>query len=198
MRWVLITPFGTPVEPEVNRIFAIVSGPNSGVRAVDHPKSAAISGCEANRVVAVLRRRIANDDDFKVPRHHRLDGAAEHLAVVGKDETGRQQFENMPELAEVFRDQRIGGRDRHIGHADIIRREAHQGMFNTVARQKRDRAFRRKIAREQPLADRPHAGAAFRHRKSCRHSPLSPRCAMKVRSGAVFAQYSRRSVIFSG
>ena len=27
MRWVLITPFGMPVEPEVNRNFAIVSGP---------------------------------------------------------------------------------------------------------------------------------------------------------------------------
>jgi hypothetical protein len=26
MRWVLITPFGMPVEPEVNRNFAIVSG----------------------------------------------------------------------------------------------------------------------------------------------------------------------------
>src|SRR5215467_9482089 len=27
MRWVLITPFGIPVDPEVNRIFATVSGP---------------------------------------------------------------------------------------------------------------------------------------------------------------------------
>ena len=27
MRWVLITPFGMPVEPDVNRNFAIVSGP---------------------------------------------------------------------------------------------------------------------------------------------------------------------------
>src|ERR1700704_2103688 len=27
MRWVLITAFGVPVEPEVNRNFAIVSGP---------------------------------------------------------------------------------------------------------------------------------------------------------------------------
>ena len=26
MRWVLITPFGMPVEPEVNRNFAMVSG----------------------------------------------------------------------------------------------------------------------------------------------------------------------------
>ncbi len=27
MRWVLITPFGVPVEPEVKRIFATLSGP---------------------------------------------------------------------------------------------------------------------------------------------------------------------------
>src|SRR5215212_5364958 len=27
--WVLITPLGMPVEPEVNRIFAIVSGPTA-------------------------------------------------------------------------------------------------------------------------------------------------------------------------
>jgi len=27
MRWVLMTPLGVPVEPEVNRSFAIVSGP---------------------------------------------------------------------------------------------------------------------------------------------------------------------------
>ena len=29
MRWVLITAFGVPVEPEVNRNFAIVSGPTA-------------------------------------------------------------------------------------------------------------------------------------------------------------------------
>ena len=45
MRWVLITAFGVPVEPEVNRNFAIVSGVTaakafatsgvSGVAAID-------------------------------------------------------------------------------------------------------------------------------------------------------------------
>ena len=33
MRWVLITPFGMPVEPEVKRIFAIVSGAIARERA---------------------------------------------------------------------------------------------------------------------------------------------------------------------
>src|SRR5215510_5942824 len=47
MRWVLTTPFGVPVEPEVKRIFAIASGPMrakaSSTRAVgDESSSAAI------------------------------------------------------------------------------------------------------------------------------------------------------------
>ncbi|GAB1414139.1 hypothetical protein MASR1M97_28750 [Candidatus Desulfobacillus denitrificans] len=29
MRWVLMTPFGSPVEPEVNRNFATLSGPTA-------------------------------------------------------------------------------------------------------------------------------------------------------------------------
>ena len=32
MRWVLITPLGLPVEPEVNRILATVSGPTRACR----------------------------------------------------------------------------------------------------------------------------------------------------------------------
>ena len=34
MRWVLVTPLGCPVEPEVNRIFATLSGPTYRVRRV--------------------------------------------------------------------------------------------------------------------------------------------------------------------
>src|ERR1019366_7691361 len=34
MSWVLITPFGWPVEPEVNRIFATVSGPTLACAAL--------------------------------------------------------------------------------------------------------------------------------------------------------------------
>jgi hypothetical protein len=33
MRWVLITPFGCPVEPDVNRNLAIVSGPTPACAA---------------------------------------------------------------------------------------------------------------------------------------------------------------------
>ncbi len=35
MRWVLMTPLGLPVEPEVNRIFAMVSGPTLACARID-------------------------------------------------------------------------------------------------------------------------------------------------------------------
>ena len=43
MRWVLITAFGVPVEPEVNRNFAIVSG----VTALKAFSTAGVSGVAA-------------------------------------------------------------------------------------------------------------------------------------------------------
>src|SRR4051794_7505337 len=43
MRWVLITAFGVPVEPEVNRNFAIVSG----VTAAKAFSTASVSGVDA-------------------------------------------------------------------------------------------------------------------------------------------------------
>src|SRR3954451_10763874 len=43
MRWVLITAFGVPVEPEVNRNFAIVWGPT----AAKASSTASVSGVDA-------------------------------------------------------------------------------------------------------------------------------------------------------
>ena len=43
MRWVLITAFGVPVEPEVNRNFAMVSG----VTAANAFATSGVSGVEA-------------------------------------------------------------------------------------------------------------------------------------------------------
>ncbi len=48
MRWVLITALGLPVEPEVSRNFAIVSGPTAAcarsTAAVAGPASSAVNG----------------------------------------------------------------------------------------------------------------------------------------------------------
>ena len=51
MRWVLMTAFGVPVEPEVNRNFAIVSG-------VTAAKAFATSGVSG--VAAIARKEIAS------------------------------------------------------------------------------------------------------------------------------------------
>ena len=57
MRWVLITPLGMPVEPEVNRNLAMVSGPTCGVRGVDR------GGRRAVEQVGEQRRRPARRAD---------------------------------------------------------------------------------------------------------------------------------------
>ena len=51
MRWVLITAFGVPVEPDVNRNFAIVSG----VIAANAFSTSGVSG-----VAAMARKEIAS------------------------------------------------------------------------------------------------------------------------------------------
>src|SRR5947199_9522393 len=50
MRWVLMTAFGVPVEPEVNRNFAMVSGPTAA-------KASATAGVSG--ITAMLRNEIA-------------------------------------------------------------------------------------------------------------------------------------------
>src|SRR3954463_7937877 len=69
MRWVLITAFGVPVEPEVNRNFAIVSGPTaakafaaaslSGVAAIDRNEIASSPSASPLTIAAVCSGLIA-------------------------------------------------------------------------------------------------------------------------------------------
>ncbi len=77
MRWVLITPFGQPVEPEVKRNLAIVSGPVFGMRGLDRASVGQEIGTRGGR----LGQRIARDHQLGIGRHHRCDGARERLAV---------------------------------------------------------------------------------------------------------------------
>ena len=91
IRCVLITPFGVPVDPEVNRIFATVSGPERGEGALD-------VGLGLGRLEVLERERPglhrAGDDRH---RHAVGDGRQrrpERGAVVGEDHaracTGRR------------------------------------------------------------------------------------------------------------
>ena len=55
MPWVVMTPFGSPVEPDVNRIFATVSGPTAAAAASTAPVGR-VARSVANGVVALSRR----------------------------------------------------------------------------------------------------------------------------------------------
>ena len=123
MRWVLITPFGMPVEPEVNRNFAIVSGPTLACAA-----STAAVGVVAARV----RRTVSTGRSATGLRVttssisggiDRLDRACERLAVAANTRPGVSRLDDVTQLAEIAGDQRVGRRDRRVGDAGIHRGE---------------------------------------------------------------------------
>ena len=60
----------------------------------------------------------------------------------------------MLELAVVLRDQRVGGRDRRVGHAGEHRAEGEQQVLDVVVGEDGDRPLDRERMREQPLGDR--------------------------------------------
>ena len=155
MRWVLITPLGMPVEPEVNRNLAMVSGPTCAW-AASTAAVGARSSRSANSVVGRLGIGLRVTSSSSVRRHHRLDGAAVGLAVGREHEARREQVDDEAQLAEVARDQRIGGRDRRVGDADIDGGKPEQRVLEVVAGEDRDRPLGRKLAREQRGADAAH------------------------------------------
>lgn len=75
------------------------------------------------------------------------------IGVIGVDQSGRQQLHHESELAIVFRDQRIGRRDRAEGNAGIERAEGDQRMVDRVAGEDDDRPLRREPARQQCRGD---------------------------------------------
>ena len=150
-----MTPFGSPVEPEVNRIFAIVSGATAACAASTAGVGAAFDSA-ANVGRAPIARRIGADRNFGARRHGGGDGARERGAVGGKDEAGRQRRHDRFELAEILRQQRIGHRDRRIGNADMHGGKAEQRMLDVVAGQDRDRTLGRELALQQRRRDRAH------------------------------------------
>ena len=130
-------------------------GPDLGVRRIDRRRWAWSASRSANAVDLALGGRIAGDDHLEVGRHHRLDGALEGAAVGGEHEARGQQLEHVAQLAVVLRDQRVGRRDRHVGHADVERGKRQQRVLDVVAGQDGDRPLGREAAREQRRADAP-------------------------------------------
>jgi hypothetical protein len=83
--------------------------------------------------------RIAADHDLDAGRYHRFDGTVEGTAVGHKDKPGREQVDDVFELLEVVRKQRIGRRDRCVGNADMDCGEPEERMLDVVAGEDDDR-----------------------------------------------------------
>ena len=161
MRWVLMTAFGLPVEPEVSRNFAIVSGPMASC-------TASRRGCNG---VAIRSASIVTSRPGTAPRDAAISVPEETLAasasanfvgVVGEHEARRQQLHQIAELAVIPRHQRIGRRYRTEGNAGIERAERDQRMIDRVAGENDDRLLGRKAARQQRGGDVPRRGQQLR------------------------------------
>ena len=170
IRWVLITPLGVPVEPEVNRSLAIVSGPTFA-----WARSTSARGLgRQHRLERVARRgggRVRPDDDLHVRRHGRLDRGGEGTAVVCERQARRQQPDDRLELGEILGDQRIGRRHGRVRNAGDHRAEADQGVIDAVAGEDRDRPLDGEVPVDQALGD----AARRRARRGVGYlAPLAP------------------------
>src|ERR1700730_12832436 len=105
-----MTPLGWPVEPEVNRILATVAGPTFACAA----STAAVGRASRSSVKGVIGRSLAG-----LAVNATSTSCGTGAAVGGEDETRRQNLDDRLQLLEVARDQRIGHRDRRVGHAHM-------------------------------------------------------------------------------
>ena len=151
MRWVLITAFGRPVEPDVSRNLAIVSGPTAARARSSF--DAGPRGEEVGEREPIDRVGGACGDARNPGRDDGVERARKGGAVGGVDEAGRQQVKGELEPGEILRGERVGRRDRAIGHADLHRRQADQGVLDVVARQHDDRPLGAEIELEQRRGD---------------------------------------------
>ena len=139
IRCVLMTPFGVPVDPEVNRILAIVSRADARVRLVD--------GAGRWRALAARRtasagkpcRRRRRDDELDAGRQHRDERALERGAVGREHQRRAERARRLPQRAVVAAPAASRRRDRRVGHAGVHRRQRQQRVLDAVARQDHDR-----------------------------------------------------------
>ena len=84
MRWVLITALGWPVDPEVNRNFAMVSGPTFAC-AASIAAPGLVAASSENNVVLPAGKRIARHHELDIGGNDRLDRLAKRVTVGGED-----------------------------------------------------------------------------------------------------------------
>ena len=149
-----MTAFGVPVEPEVNRNFAMVSGVTWRCAAATPASSSRADQVGEQRRLAVAQR-VTRHHQLDTVRHRRIKRARERQPVIGEYQAGREQVDNGAQFSEIARQQRIGRRDRRIGNADIHRRQRQQRMLDVVAGDDRDRLVGGQPAPQQRGADAP-------------------------------------------
>ncbi len=153
MRWVLITAFGVPVEPEVNRNFAMVSGPTEAKAfATDSDFGSSRDRAERNRLTV----GIAADDFGRMQRLDRRQRRRERFCAGHIDRAGIEQLDHALELVEIARHQRIGRRDRRRRHAGMHRRQREQRMIDAVVGENDQWAFGAQPLRQHPAGGRAH------------------------------------------
>ena len=97
-----MTPLGVPVDPEVNRNFAMVSGPTAACALIDGRGSG--GGFEHRERRGVQTGRIAANHELGIGRQHGFQRFAKWRTGGNKNQTRREDVEDQAQLAEVGRD----------------------------------------------------------------------------------------------
>ena len=153
-----MTPLGRPVEPDVNRILAIVSPFTRVARRVDrrrggvaceHRRTAWRAAAPAPTPTPRARRRPAAR-----PRSARSNGAPS----AANTRPGCMRSKTCAQRAELAGLQRVGRRDRRVGHADVHRGQRQQRVLDAVAGEDHERCDR---------GDSPRSSSACARRRTC-------------------------------
>ena len=164
MRWVLITPLGSLVEPEVKRNLAIVSGPTWRVRGVDR-------GGRRRRAAGRRTASVGAAVERAVGQHDRRRRAAPTAAIALR--VRRRRWRRTPGPASACRGcgaacRSPARRSEYAGEigaygtpASIAPRPSSE-MLDVVVGQDRERPLGARAAVEQRLRDRARAAPAPR------------------------------------
>ena len=145
MRCVVSTPFGRPVEPEVNPILATVSGPSAARALVDRRASAR----SARRSPMPLGLRSTTSG-----RTTRRARARTRRASSANTSPGVHRVDDLAHPRVVAAQQRVRRAQRHDRHAGGERAEHEHQVLERVARQDDERSVEPEAAVEQGLGDR--------------------------------------------
>jgi hypothetical protein len=127
IRWVLSTPFGAPVDPEVKRIFATVSG-----RSAPKAARAGRAWHGGQQVLEPVGARPAARADDGRHRGHSVQRGREPVGVVGEHGPGVDQFGDRPDPLVISALQRIRDADRCHRHPGGHRAERKQQVAHAV------------------------------------------------------------------